>query len=86
MSTDNGIFREYIKPIITTTLSGLFFVVWWSWTEGVEADKQAKSNLFGKWDTEQQAKLDKSEAREIVLEERHYQLLLKYIDEKDNCN
>ncbi len=65
MNTEGTLFKDWIKPIITTVLSGLFFVIWWSWTEGVEADKTTKANLFSKWDQEQQAKLDKAEAEVI---------------------
>lgn len=80
MTEESGIFKEYIKPIITTTLSGLFFVIWWSWTQGIEADKEAKANLFGKWDAQQQRNYEACKEDNVILEGRVYELTLKLIE------
>lgn len=79
---DQSIFQEYIKPAVGFMLTGIMFILWSAITDYMDADKEAKANLFSKWDEAKEIQYQECREDKIIAEQRVWELTLKLIEDR----
>jgi len=79
---DQSIFQEYIKPAVGFILTGIMFILWSAITDYMDADKEAKANLFSKWDEAKEIQYQECREDKLIAQQRVYDLTKQLIESR----